>query len=95
MAILPVSHTLVNRNRLIPHHIYLHYENLIPLYHKLRESCTHTSPPAQLVLSSIFTCLWFDVTLQSDARKVPVETSVSAQLYVMTPDSLCCYWKRQ
>ena len=28
--------------------------------------------------------LWFDVTLQSDARKVPVETSVSAQLYVMT-----------
>ena len=34
--------------------------------------------------------LWFDVTLQSDARKVPVETSVSAQLYVMIPDSLCC-----
>jgi len=32
----------------------------------------------------MFTCLWFDVTLQSDARKVPVETSVSAQLYVMT-----------
>ena len=25
-----------------------------------------------------------------DARKVPVETTVSAQLYVMTPDSLCC-----
>jgi len=38
--------------------------------------------------------LRFDVTLQSDARKVPVETSVSAQLYVMTPDSLCCIWKR-
>ena len=37
--------------------------------------------------------LWFDVTLQSDARKVPVETSVSAQLYVMTPDSLCCSGK--
>ena len=42
------------------------------------------------MLSSIFTCLWFDVTLQSDVRKVPVETSVPAQLYVMTPDSLCC-----
>ena len=42
------------------------------------------------MLSSIFTSLWFDVTLQSDVRKVPVETSVSAQLYVMTPDSLCC-----
>ena len=30
--------------------------------------------------------LWFDVTLQSDARKVPamLETSVSAHLYVMT-----------
>jgi hypothetical protein len=28
--------------------------------------------------------LWFDVTLQSDARKGPQETSVSAQLYVMT-----------
>jgi len=42
------------------------------------------------MLSYIFTCLWFDVTLQSDARKVPLETSVSAQLYVMTPDSLCC-----
>jgi len=25
--------------------------------------------------------LWFDVTLQSDVRKVPVETFVSAQLY--------------
>ena len=36
------------------------------------------------MLSAIFTCLWFDVTLQSDARKVPLETSVSAQLYVMT-----------
>jgi hypothetical protein len=35
----------------------------------------------------------FDVTLQSDVRKVPVETSVSAQLYVMTPDSLCCSGK--
>jgi len=42
------------------------------------------------MLSYIFTCIWFDVTLQSDARKVPVETSVSAQLYVMTLDSLCC-----
>jgi len=38
--------------------------------------------------------LWFDVTLQSDARKVPVETSVSAQLYVMTTDSLCGTWKK-
>ena len=28
--------------------------------------------------------LWFDVTLQSDVRKVPQETSVSAQPYVMT-----------
>jgi len=37
--------------------------------------------------------LWFDVTLQSDARKVPVETSVSAQPYVMTTDSLCCSGK--
>ena len=37
--------------------------------------------------------LWFDVTLQSDARKVPLETSVSAQLYVMTLDSLCCSGK--
>ena len=46
------------------------------------------------MLSYIFTCIWFDVTLQSDARKAPVETSVSAQLYVMTPDSLCCIWKR-
>ena len=27
---------------------------------------------------------------KSNARKAPVETSVSAQLYVMTPDSLCC-----
>ena len=45
------------------------------------------------MLSTIFTCLWFDITLQSDARKVPVETSVSAQLYVMTPDSLCCSGK--
>ena len=34
----------------------------------------------------------FDVTLR-DARKEPVETSVSAQLYVMTPDSLCCSGK--
>jgi len=39
--------------------------------------------------------LWFDVTLQSNARKVPVETSVSAQLYVMTPDSLCCPGKEK
>jgi len=45
------------------------------------------------MLSSIFTCIWFDVTLQSDARKVPVETSVSDQLYVMTPDNLCCSGK--
>jgi len=45
------------------------------------------------MLSYIFTCIWFDVTLQSDARKVPVETSVSAQLYVMIPDSLCCSGK--
>ena len=36
------------------------------------------------MLSAIFTYLWFDVTLQSDASKVPVETFVSAQLYVMT-----------
>ena len=36
------------------------------------------------MLSTIFTCIRFDITLQSDARKVPVETSVSAQLYVMT-----------
>jgi len=35
----------------------------------------------------------FDVILQSNARKGPVETSVSAQLYVMTPDSLCCSGK--
>ena len=35
----------------------------------------------------------FDVILQSNARKVPVETSVSAQLYVMIPDSLCCSGK--
>jgi len=30
---------------------------------------------------------------KSNARKAPVETSVSAQLYVMTPDSLCCSGK--
>ncbi len=42
------------------------------------------------MLSYIFTCIRFDVTLQSDVRKAPVETSVSAQLYVMTLDSLCC-----
>ncbi|SVE52481.1 uncharacterized protein METZ01_LOCUS505335, partial [marine metagenome] len=41
------------------------------------------------MLSYIFTCIWFDITLQSNVRKVPLETSVSAQLYVMTPDSLC------
>ena len=31
------------------------------------------------MLSSIFTCFWFDITLQSDARKVPLGTSVPAQ----------------
>jgi len=41
------------------------------------------------MLSSMFTCFRFDVTLQSDARKVLVETSISAQPYVMTTDSLC------
>ena len=40
------------------------------------------------MLSTIFTCLWFDVTLQSDARKVPVETSVSARTADMTLDLL-------
>ena len=45
------------------------------------------------MLSTIFTCIWFDITLQSDVRKVPVETSVSAQLYVMILDSLCCSGK--
>ena len=37
--------------------------------------------------------LRFDVALQSDVRKVPVETSLSAQLYALTPDSLCCSGK--
>jgi len=40
------------------------------------------------MLSYIFTCIWFDVTLQSDARKGPVETAVSTRTADMTPDIL-------
>jgi len=40
------------------------------------------------MLSTMFTCLWFDVTLQSDVRKAPLETAVSNRTADMTPDIL-------